>query len=139
MSLFYRLVVGLWSLSSASLALSSSTSRRTFLTAITTASTTIPTMAASATADCYTDCFQNCKLIAPKDPAYCQDTCREYCAQDDRKDGLSGSVDASAGEVGILGGTFGTGTVVKGQDKPPSLNLPGLDFTKGSGRQLIGY
>jgi hypothetical protein len=54
-------------------------------------------------------------------------------------DGLSGSISASSGEVGILGGTFGQGTVVKGQDKPPSVTLPGLDFTGESGRKLLGY
>lgn len=95
--------------------------------------------AAHAAADCFTDCMKNCKLIAPKDPAYCQDNCRDYCDQDDRNDGLSGSVSAQGGEVGILGGTFGTGTVVKGEDKPPVINLPGLDFSSGAGKKLIGY
>jgi len=41
--------------------------------------------------------------------------------------------------VGILGGAFGMGTVPKGEDKPPSVSLPGLDFTSGKGKQLIGY
>lgn len=54
-------------------------------------------------------------------------------------DGLSGSISASSGEVGILGGTFGQGTVVKGEDKPPSVNLPGLDFSSPAGRKLLGY
>ena len=54
-------------------------------------------------------------------------------------DGLSGSVSSASGEVGILGGTFGQGTVAKGEDKPPSVNLPGLDFSSASGRKLIGY
>lgn len=54
-------------------------------------------------------------------------------------DGLSGSVSASSGEVGILGGTFGQGTVVKGEDKPPALNLPGLDFSSAAGRKLLRY
>jgi hypothetical protein len=53
--------------------------------------------------------------------------------------GLSGSVSAEGGEVGILGGTFGTGTVVKGEDKPPAVSLPGLDFTSNKGRQMLGY
>jgi hypothetical protein len=39
------------------------------------------------------------------------------------------------GETGILGLT----TVVKGEDKPPQLNLPGLDFSTGAGKKLIGY
>jgi hypothetical protein len=93
----------------------------------------------AAQADCFSDCVKNCKLIAPKDTGYCQETCTDYCSQPDRTDGLSGSVSSASGEVGILGGTFGTGTVVKGQDKPPSINMPGLDFTSGKGRKVIGY
>lgn len=95
---------------------------------------------AYAKPDCYADCYKNCKVLAPKDDAYCSDSCVEYCDQDDRQDGLSGSVGAEKGEVGILGGSFGTGTVVKGQDVPPSLGkIPGLDFTSASGKKLIGY
>jgi hypothetical protein len=56
-----------------------------------------------------------------------------------KQDGLSGSVSAASGEVGLLGGTFGQGTVVKGQDKPPSVSIPGLDFGSKEGRQLLGY
>lgn len=116
-------------------------SRRSFLCWTTTAavSSALAVEPAMAEADCFTDCFKNCRIIAPKDISYCQETCKEYCDQTDRNDGLSGSVSSSGGEVGILGGTFGTGTVVKGEDKPPSLALPGLDFTKGSGKKLIGY
>lgn len=94
---------------------------------------------AFAAADCMTDCLKNCKILAPKDPDYCTMNCNDYCAQDDRTDGLSGSVSAASGEVGILGGTFGQGTVPKGDDRPPSFTLPGLDFTSSSGKQLIGY
>jgi hypothetical protein len=95
---------------------------------------------AYAKPDCYTDCYKNCKVLAPKDDVYCSQSCMEYCSQDDRQDGLSGSVGAEGGEVGILGGSFGTGTVVKGQDVPPSLGkIPGLDFTSESGKKLIGY
>jgi hypothetical protein len=72
---------------------------------------------AFAEPECFKDCFKNCKLIAPKDPDYCLATCKEYCEQDDRSDGLSGSVSATSGEVGILGGTFGQGTVPKGEDR----------------------
>jgi hypothetical protein len=94
----------------------------------------------SAKPDCYSDCNKNCKLIAPKDDIYCQESCTEYCSQEDRQDGLSGSMSAEKGEVGILGGSFGTGTVVKGQDKPPTLGrIPGLDFTSESGKKLLGY
>jgi len=94
---------------------------------------------ALAAADCMKDCLKNCLLIAPKDKEYCTDSCISYCAQDDRTDGLSGSVSAANGEVGILGGSFGQGTVPKGEDKPPSIKLPGLDFSSDSGKKLLGY
>jgi hypothetical protein len=76
---------------------------------------------AFAAADCFKDCMQNCKLIAPKDPDYCLANCKGYCEQDDRTDGLSGSVSSTSGEVGILGGTFGQGTVPKGEDRVSTL------------------
>merc|ERR1719354_54736 len=90
---------------------------------------------ANAQPDCMSDCLKNCKLIAPKDTGYCLENCKSYCAQEDRTDGLSGSVSSDGGEVGILGRS----TVVKGEDKPPSLSLPGLDFSSEKGRKLIGY
>eukprot|EP00588_Corethron_pennatum_P008930 CAMPEP_0194276622 /NCGR_PEP_ID=MMETSP0169-20130528/9163_1 /TAXON_ID=218684 /ORGANISM="Corethron pennatum, Strain L29A3" /LENGTH=177 /DNA_ID=CAMNT_0039020379 /DNA_START=100 /DNA_END=633 /DNA_ORIENTATION=- len=90
---------------------------------------------ASAAVDCMNDCVKNCKIIAPNDPAYCQENCKGYCSQDDRTDGLSGSVSSDGGEKGILG----INTVVKGKDKPPSISIPGLDFTSGKGKKLIGY
>lgn len=119
-------------------------SRRTLLGQCFAVATTVPllvvpTNPASAKPDCFADCFKNCKAIAPKDEAYCQESCRGYCEQPDREDGLSGSVSAAQGEVGILGGSFGTGTVVKGQDKPPVIMLPGLDFSSDAGKKLIGY
>lgn len=83
--------------------------------------------------DCLKDCIKNCNLIAPKDASYCKETCESYCAQDDRTDGLSGSVSSTGGETGILG----IGTVVKGGEKPPDVKLPGLDFLSDSGRNLI--
>lgn len=89
--------------------------------------------------DCFTDCNNNCKKVVPNDTSnYCRDSCIEYCAQPDRRDGLSGSVSSEGGEVGILGGTFGQGTVVKGEDKPPIINLPGLNFNSKEGKKLIG-
>lgn len=122
---------------------SSSTDRRSVLRQILISSTAttslIPAATAWAAPDCYSDCFKNCKLIAPKDLDYCKSTCQEYCEQPDRNDGLSGSVSSSGGETGILGGTFGQGTVPKGEDKPPSINIPGLDFSSATGRKLIGY
>jgi len=63
------------------------------------------------------------------------ENCKSYCEQEDRTDGLSGSVSSEGGEMGILGTT----TVVKGEDKPPSIPIPGLDFTSDKGRKLIGY
>jgi hypothetical protein len=90
---------------------------------------------ASAAPDCMTDCLKNCNLIAPKDPEYCLSNCQSYCDQPSRSDGLSGSISSDNGETGILGLT----TVVKGEDKPPELNLPGLDFSTGVGKKLIGY
>lgn len=94
---------------------------------------------ASAVPDCMKDCMKNCLQIAPQDKQYCSDTCTDYCAQPDRTDGLSGSVSAENGEVGILGGSFGQGTVPKGEDKPPSIKLPGLDFSSANGKKLLGY
>ena len=113
--------------------------RRTFLKTTATSFAAIlftnNQSANAAAPDCFTDCIKNCKLIAPKDPEYCQSSCSEYCAQTDRKDGLSGSVSSENGETGILGTT----TVVKGEDKPPQLKIPGLDFTSDKGKKLIGY
>lgn len=98
-----------------------------------------PSPVSAAAPDCMGDCVKNCQIIAPKDPSYCTDSCTDYCAQDDRTDGLSGSVSAQNGEVGILGGSFGQGTVPKGKDKPPSIKLPFLDFNSGDGKKLLGY
>ena len=53
---------------------------------------------AVAAADCFKDCFSNCKKIAPQNEAYCRDQCTDYCAQDDRQDGLSGSVSSNGGK-----------------------------------------
>ena len=46
--------------------------------------TTTPASSAWAAPDCFQDCIKNCKLIAPKDPAYCNQNCRDYCEQPDR-------------------------------------------------------
>ena len=113
-------------------------SRRSFLAAMTvTASSSLllPQEASGKEVDCFQDCFKNCKQIAPKDQQYCLDTCKDYCDQTDRRDGLSGSVSSEGGETGILG----LNTVVKGEDKPPEIKIPGLDFSSGSGKKLIGY
>ena len=84
----------------------------------------------NAAADCMTDCLKNCRRVAPKDNEYCVSNCNDYCDQPDRTDGLSGSISSTGGETGLLG----RGTVVRGEDKPPSLKLPGLDFTSKAGR-----
>ena len=113
---------------------------QTSISAATCAAAVLIPTAASAKPDCYTDCLKNCKSIAPNNMDYCQNSCIEYCQQPDREDGLSGSVSAVKGETGILGGSFGQGTVPKGEDKPPSLiRVPGLDFSSEAGRKLIGY
>lgn len=78
-----------------------SVSRRTALaTAFSAIAAPLPALAAP---DCFKDCMKNCKMIAPKDPDYCLANCKGYCEQEDRNDGLSGSVSSSSGEVGILG------------------------------------
>jgi hypothetical protein len=110
-------------------------SRRAALSLIGSGGAIIAPFSAQAAADCMKDCLQNCKLIAPKDPAYCAENCKAYCEQEDRTDGLSGSVSSVGGETGILG----INTVVKGEDKPPQIKLPGLDFSSGAGKKLIGY
>uniref|UniRef100_A0A7S2GPW4 Uncharacterized protein n=1 Tax=Helicotheca tamesis TaxID=374047 RepID=A0A7S2GPW4_9STRA len=102
---------------------------------LTTLTTTPMSSKANAAADCMTDCIKSCKKIAPKDPEYCLGNCKDYCDQPDRTDGLSGSKSSDNGEMGILG----TYTVVKGEDKPPAFNLPGLDFNTEKGKKLIGY
>ena len=113
---------------------------KTGIVLLTTQQLLLHSQVASAKPDCYTDCYKNCIALAPKDNVYCSESCTDYCLQDDREDGLSGSISSEKGEVGILGGSFGTGTVVKGQDKPPVLGkIPGLDFTSESGKKMIGY
>jgi len=46
--------------------------------------TTTPATSRAAPADCFQDCLKNCRQIAPKDPAYCNQNCRDYCDQPDR-------------------------------------------------------
>jgi len=71
-----------------------------------------------AAIDCNSDCFKNCAKAAPGSTDYCKESCQEYCSQDDREDGLSGSVSARKGETGIFGGSI-DGTVTKQSDRPP--------------------
>ncbi|KAL7448707.1 hypothetical protein ACHAWC_000850 [Mediolabrus comicus] len=140
-SVLFSVLVAVFLLAACSSAFSSTSNteagRRAFLA--TTASSFTATLftnnVANAVTDCMSDCEKNCKLIAPKDPEYCRSSCFDYCQQPDRTDGLSGSVSSEGGETGI----FGTNTVVKGEDKPPQLKIPGLDFTSANGKKLIGY
>ena len=87
--------------------------------------------AANAEKDCFKDCSSNCNRVAPGSFKYCESSCGEYCLQDDRRDGLSGSIDSSSAEVGWLSG-FDIGARVTGkqrlvpygEDRPPALSLP---------------
>jgi hypothetical protein len=66
--------------------------------------------------ECMPDCFKNCQIAAPGSKDYCTSTCKDYCDQEDRHDGLSGSVDGSGGETGLFGGSIDSGYV---NDRPP--------------------
>ena len=75
---------------------------------------------ANAVIDCNQDCVKNCIVAAPGSIEYCRSSCNDYCNQDDRHDGLSGSLDAKNGETGLFGGSI-DGTVTRQDDKPPVL------------------
>jgi len=82
-------------------------------------------IAASAEVDCLQDCLQNCARLAGGSKDYCKTTCTDYCAQDDRKDGLSGSVSSDGAEFGWAS-SFKNPLApqkpsVYGSDKPPGL------------------
>ena len=75
------------------------------------------------------DCEENCNRVAPGSTRYCYNSCVDYCAQDDRQDGLSGSVSSKSAEVGwasaydpsrFIPGAAPKG-VVYGEDRPPGL------------------
>ena len=108
--------------SSLSLSLSLSKNQRKFIlsTLATTLISISPIQIANAIIDCNQDCVKNCILAAPGSIEYCQLSCSEYCNQDDRHDGLSGSIDSKNGETGIFGGSI-DGTVTRQDDKPPRL------------------
>tara|TARA_B100000780_G_C21021651_1_gene409484 strand:+ start:240 stop:743 length:504 start_codon:yes stop_codon:yes gene_type:complete len=57
-------------------------------------------LASFAAADCMQTCKKSCAREAPGSQAYCQSSCDDYCGQDDRKDGLSGSVSTEGSEFG---------------------------------------
>jgi len=71
---------------------------------------------ATAAIDCNRDCYKNCVIVAPGSDDYCKASCTDYCQQDDRHDGLSGSVDSSSGETGLFGGSIDRNTI---SDRPP--------------------
>ena len=83
-------------------------------------------MAASAVVDCLQDCLQNCARLAGGSKDYCKESCLDYCAQTDRKDGLSGSVSSDGAEFGFASSFKNPFDkeqkgVVYGGDKPPGL------------------
>ena len=87
-----------------------------------------PPSAANASKDCLQDCLENCNRVAPKNKAYCSSNCEGYCVQPDRRDGLSGSVDASGAEGGLISAYDLTArakgvsrAVPYGEDRPPGL------------------
>ena len=75
-----------------------------------------------------TSSFRSCNRVAPRSIKYCETSCVEYCAADDRRDGLSGSVSSDGAEVGFASAydlaariTGETRAVPYGEDRPPAL------------------
>ena len=70
-------------------------------------------------------CKRNCNRNAPGSGAYCESSCLDYCEQDDRKDGLSGSVSSEGSEFGwqssFKNPFAAQKPVVFGDDLPPGL------------------
>ena len=88
-------------------------------------------MEAHAVKDCFQDCSENCNRLAPQSRSYCTRSCNDYCEQDDREDGLSGSVGSSGAEIGWRSGFDALSraqgkisAVPYGEDRPPSLPDP---------------
>ena len=65
--------------------------------------------------------------------AYCATSCTDYCSQDDRKDGLSGSVSSEGGEVGWSSYSRGGNTVEYGADRPPDVSILPKGLLPGAG------
>ena len=84
-----------------------------------------PVTAATAAVDCLQDCLQNCARLAGGSLDYCKTSCIDYCDQDDRRDGLSGSVSSDAAEFGWASAFKNPleppKPVVYGTDRPPGL------------------
>lgn len=84
----------------------------------------LPTTArADLKTDCIKDCTSNCNRVAPGNKPYCGLQCDDYCAQDDREDGLSGSVSSEGGEVGLTSYARAGNTVPAGDDVPPKMDI----------------
>lgn len=116
------------------------TSRRAWLACATTAASgTLLPLAALAEVDCMANCKQNCERNAPGSRDYCSQSCLEYCAQGDRRDGLSGSVGSDGAEFGYASNfklpSSPQKPVVFGQDLPPG--LPDLFGTKSLLRKAV--
>ena len=80
---------------------------------------------ALAAVDCMQDCLKNCGRLAGGSKDYCTSSCVDYCAQDDRRDGLSGSVSSEGAEFGFASSFKNPFAeqkpTVYGDDKPPGL------------------
>merc|ERR1712032_1517079 len=70
-------------------------------------------------------CLNNCGRNAPGSASYCKDSCQDYCAQEDRRDGLSGSISTDGAEFGWRSGAKLPNAPLKpsvyGEDLPPGL------------------
>lgn len=88
-----------------------------------------PHAPALAAKSCMLDCVDNCNRVAPGSVRYCENSCVDYCDQDDRRDGLTGSVSSAGAEVGWLSAydpqRFLPGAAPRavpyGEDRPPAL------------------
>ena len=100
-------------------------SRRRLLLGSAAAALLPPVAAASAAVDCLQDCLQNCARLAGGSIGYCKTSCNEYCDQDDRRDGLSGSISSEGAEFGWASAFKNPlapqKPVVYGTDRPPGL------------------
>ena len=96
-------------------------------------------LASFAAADCMQTCKKNCNRNAPGSSSYCESSCAEYCGQDDRRDGLSGSVSTEGSEFGWTSSFKNPlaeqKPVVYGDDLPPG--LPDLFGVKNALRKAV--
>ncbi|EOD25798.1 hypothetical protein EMIHUDRAFT_450387 [Emiliania huxleyi CCMP1516] len=103
----------------------SSPPRRAFIGQAAAVAVGLQPFAALAAADCLQTCRKNCGRLAAGSRDYCESSCVDYCAQDDRKDGLSGSVSTEGSEFGFASSFKNPlapqKPTVYGDDKPPGL------------------